>query len=198
MFTVALLALAVAGCTTTGTPTVHPTDTTPSSMPTQTAPTGTPAPKSWLEGYTEYPHTGMDEQTLFNQAVGKFLLYYHNSDWTMPKTTETLSGDAHHGVIYKLQFSNPNAPEKTIIAGDSIKSTLQYYSGGSRGLMLTSDVFYDPATGTEYGSFTLPTGESKEVYMLAYINDDSAYDTYGKAIDIISLDFNPHYFEQVY
>ncbi len=198
MFIVALLALAVAGCTTTGTPTVHPTDTTPSSMPTQTAPTGTPAPTSWLDGYTEYPHTGMDEQTLFNQAVGKFLVYYHNSDWTMPKTGEMLHGDAHHGVIYKIQFSNPSGSEKTIIAGSDIKSTFQYYSGGSRGLMLTSDVFYDPATGTEYGSITLANGESKIVYMLAYINDDSAYDTYGKAIDIVSLDFNPHYFEQVY
>lgn len=194
MFTVALLALAVAGCTTTGTPTVHPTDTTPSSIPTQTAPTGTPAPKSWLDGYTEYPHTGMDEQTLFNQAVGRFLVYYRNVDWTMPKA----DGDSHHGLIYKLQFYNPNNPEKTIIAGSSIKSTLQDDSGGRRGLIFTSDVFYDPATDTDYNSFTLANGETKDVYMLAYINDDSAYDTYGKAIDIVSLDFNPHYFEQVY
>jgi hypothetical protein len=198
MFTVALLALAVAGCTTTGTPTVHPTDTTPSSMPTQTAPTGTPAPTSWLDGYTEYPHTGMDEQTLFNQAVGKFLVYYHNSDWTMPKAGEMLHGAAHHGVIYKLQFTNPNEPAKTITAGYDIKSTIQYYSGGSRGWMPVAEDFYDPANGTLYGSLTLAKGESKTVYMLAYINDDSAYDSYGKAIDTVSIDWNPQYYAQVY
>ena len=109
-----------------------------------------------------------------------------------------LHGEAHHGVIYKLQFSNPNGSAKTITAGDDIKSTIQYFSGGSRGWMPTADVFYDPVTGTEYGSFTLANGESKKVYMLAYINDDSAYDSYGKAIDIVSLDWNPQYYAQVY
>ena len=34
--------------------------------------------------------------------------------------------------------------------------------------------------------------------MLAYINDDAAYDSYGKAIDIVSIDWNPQYYAQVY
>ena len=34
-------------------------------------------------------------------------------------------------------------------------------------------------------------GESKEVYMLAYITGDSYYDSYGSAIDTVSLDLNP-------
>jgi hypothetical protein len=192
MFIVALLALAVAGCTTTGTPTAHPTDTTPSSMPTQTAPTGTPAPTSWLNGYSEEPNTGMHQQTMFNQMVCKFL-YYHNSDWTLPHALRTMYGNAHHGVIYRLELSNPTGSDQIITAGDTIKSTIQYFKSGNRGYMPTSEIFYDPATSTEYGTFTIANGATREVYMLAYITNDSAYDSYGSAIDTVSLDLNPHY-----
>jgi hypothetical protein len=196
MFTVALLALAVAGCTTTGTPSGHPTDTTPSAIPTQTIPTGTPAPTSWLNGYTEVPNPGMQHQAMFNQVDCKFLVYYHNSDWTLPHALRTMYGNAHHGVIYKLQLTNPSGSAQTITAGDTIKSTIQYFKSGSRGYMPTSEVFYNPATNEEYGTFTIANGETKDIYMLSYITNDSAYDSYGSSIDTVSLDLNPHYYEQ--
>jgi hypothetical protein len=196
MFTVALLALAVAGCTTTGTPTAHPTDTTPGTIPTQTPPTGTPAPTSWLNGYSEVANPGMQQQAMVNQVVCKFPVYYHNSDWTMPHALRTMYGNAHHGVIYRLQFTNPTGSQQTITAGDTIKSTVQYFMKGSRGYMPTSEVFYDPATQAEYGQVILANVESREVYMLSYITNDSAYLSYGSGIDTVSLDLNPHYFEQ--
>jgi hypothetical protein len=196
IFIVAMLTLAVAGCTTTGTPTAHPTDTTPSAIPTGTIPTGTPTPTPWLGGYSEVQNPGVQQQTMYNQMTCKFQVYYRNSDWTMPQEMKTTKGNAHHGVIYKLQISNPSGAEQTITAGDTIKSTIQYFINGKRDWMPTSDVFYDPATGKEYGTFTLPNGESKEVYMLAYITGDSYYDSYGSAIDTVSLDLNPHYYEQ--
>jgi hypothetical protein len=196
IFIVAMLTLAVAGCTTNDTPTVHPTDTTPSAIPTGTVPTGTPTPTPWLSGYSEVQNPGVQQQTMYNQMTCKFQVYYHNSDWTMPKGMRTMYGNAHHGVIYKLQLSNPSGSEQTITAGDTIKSTMEYMIQGKRDWISTSDVFYDPATGTEYGTFTLANGNSKEVYMLAYITNDSAYDSYGSAIDIVSLELNSGYVYQ--
>jgi hypothetical protein len=193
-----MLTLAVAGCTTTGTPSGHPTDTTPSAIPTQTVPTGTPAPASWLNGYSEEPNKAMQQQPLVNQVVCKFPVYYRNSDWTMPHALQTMYGNAHHGVIYKLQFTNPTGTEQSITAGDTIKSTIQYFSGGKRGYMPTSEVFYNPATSTEYGTFTIANGETKDIYMLSYITNDSAYQSYGSAIDTVSLDLNPHYYQWGY
>ncbi len=99
-------------------------------------------------------------------------------------------------MIYKLQFSNPSGSDQRITAGDTIKSTIQYYINGKRDWMPTSEIFYDPATNTEYGTFTIANGETKDVYMLSYITNDSAYESYGKAIDTVSLDLNPHYYEQ--
>ncbi|HEY3273487.1 MAG TPA: hypothetical protein VGJ92_06980, partial [Methanocella sp.] len=80
--------------------------------------------------------------------------------------------------------------------GETVKSTMEYIIHGKRDWMPTSEVFYDPATGTEYGTFTLANGDSKEVYMLAYITNDSAFDLYGSGIDIVSLDLNPGYIYQ--
>jgi hypothetical protein len=196
MFIVALLALAVAGCTGTGTPTAHPSDTTPGTIPTQTAPTATPGPKSWLEGYSEYRNTGMQQQPLVNQVDVKFEVYYHNSDWTMPQSMRTLKGNAHHGVIYKLQFTNQKAGTQSITAGDTLKSTVQYFTNGSRGYISTSEVFYDPNTDSEYGTFNIANGETRDVYMLSYFTSDAEYAAYGSHIDTVSLDLNPHYYEQ--
>jgi hypothetical protein len=93
-------------------------------------------------------------------------------------------------------LTNPSGSDQRITAGDTIKSTIQYFINGKRDWMPTSEVFYDPATGTEYGTFTLANGDSKEVYMLAYITNDSAYDLYGKGIDTVSLELNPGYVYQ--
>jgi hypothetical protein len=198
MFTVALLALAVAGCTTTGTPTARPTDTTPSAIPTQTQPTATPSPKPFLAGYTEHLEGG--KQGLPGQQVPQvtctFEAVYNNSDWTMPSELKTLYGYSTHGVIYKLLFDNPTGAEQIIVAGDDIKSDIQYYVNGKANLMPTSEVFYDPGTKTTYGELKIASGKSKEVYMLAYITNDSAYDAYGRYINLVSIDLFPHYYYQ--
>jgi hypothetical protein len=199
MFTVALLALAVAGCTTTGTPTVQPTDTTPSAIPTQTPPTGTPVPGSWLNGYSEYLKGGTQQLpgNAIPPAECTFEAVYHDADWTMPYELLTLNGYAEHGAIYKLRFTNPTGEAYTIVAGDTVKSTFPYYYNGKAGIIPTSDTFYDPGTKTEYGTVVVPAGNSREVYMLAFITNNSNYETYGSYITNPSLDLNPHYFEQV-
>jgi len=199
MFTVAVLALAVAGCTTTGTPTAQPADTTPSAIPTQTLPTGTPTPEFWLNGYSEY-FKGVTQQLPGNeipQPECTFEAVYYDDDWTMPYDLRTLYGYARHGAIYKLIFNNPTGSNYTIMAGDTVKSNMHYFYNGKANLMPTSDTFYDPGTKTGYGSLELAPGKSREVYMLAFITNDSMYDKYGSYINFVSLDLNPHYFEQV-
>jgi hypothetical protein len=194
-----LLAMAVAGCAATSTTTPHPTDTTPSTMPTQTPPTGTPAPQPFLSGYAEYLN-GATQPVLGAEIPPVTCTYeavYHDSNLTMPHALQTQYGYAHHGAIYRLSFANPTGAEKTIVAGDNIRSFLQYVKQGSRQYVATSDVFYDPATRSEYGELRLAPGQSKEVYMLAYITNDSVYDQYGSLLDPRpSIDLNPHYFEQ--
>lgn len=198
MFAVALLALAVAGCATTGTPTAQPTGTTPGATPTQTPPTGTPAPTHWLSGYTEYPGSGFQRLpgNEIPQAECAFEATYRNEDWTMPYELRTLDGYTGHGVIYKLKFKNPSGSPYTIVAGDTVKSNIQYYYEGRAHIIPTSDTFYDPDTKTDYGMLSVPAGESREVYMLAFFTNDSAYDLYGDYINFVSLDLNPHYSEQ--
>ena len=195
MFTVALLALAVAGCAGTGTPTAHPTDTTPSTLPTQTAPTATPAPVSWLNGYTEDVR-GMTQRlpgTEVPQVECTLEAVYHTGNWMMPAGLRTYNGSAEHGAIYKLLFHNPTGSAYTIVAGDTIKSDIQYYYGGMAYVIGTSDIFYDPGTDTQYSTFDVPAGQSREVYLLAYVTSNAAYDAYGSYINLESIDLNPHY-----
>lgn len=189
---VAVLALAVAGCTSpTGTPTAHPTDTTPSTIPTQTAPTGTPAPTPWLGGLTKYANGGT--QPLVSQVTCTFEAVYYDSNWTMPHALQTQYGFARHGAVYQLFFANPTGSNQSIAAGYEIKSNIQYYSNGVRGMVASSDVFYDPATQTEFGEIKLKPGESRTVYMLAYITNDTAFVTHKSGLERPSLDVNPQY-----
>ncbi len=195
MLIVALVALAVAGCTSpTATPTEHPTDTTPSSIPTQTVPTGTPAPTPWLSGYTKADINR--EQPLVSQVTTTYEALYHTADWSMPHALRTQYGYADHGAIYQILFSNPTGKNQTIVAGYDIKSSLTYLekNTGYRKMISSSDVFYDPGTKTEYGEVKLAPGDSKRVYMLAYITNNTAYDAYGSLLDPKpGLDVNPQY-----
>jgi hypothetical protein len=192
MLIVALTALAVAGCTTpTASPTGHPTDTTPSSIPTQTLPTGTPTPASWLSDYTKYANGG--KQPLVNQVTCTFEAVYYNSNWSMPHALQTQYGYAHHGAIYQLLFANPTGSNQSVVAGYDVKSNIQYYGDGYRGFIPSSDVYYDPITKTEYGELKLAPGESRSVYMLGYISNDTAFVTHKKALERPSLDVNPQY-----
>lgn len=192
---VAMLALAIAGCTSpSGTPTAKPTDTTPSAIPTQTVPTGTPAPTPWLSGYTKID-VNM-EQPLVSQVTSNYEAVYHSDNWSMPHAMRTQYGSANHGAIYQIRFSNPTGSNQTIVAGYDIKSSLTYLEKGTgyRKMVLSSDVFYDPYTKEEYGEVKLLPDESREVYMLAYITNNTAYDAYGSVLDPKpGLDLNPQY-----
>jgi len=196
MLIVALLALAVAGCSApSATPTAHPTDTTPSGLPTQTAPTPTPGPNAWLSGFTEYDINRV--QPFINGVTSDYEAVYHTANWTMPDSIQTQYGYAHYGCVYRLLFTNPTGDPQQIVAGDTVKSDVTYVDQrGYRGYVYTSDVFYDPATKSQYGTVNLAPGDSKEVYMFTYITNDSAYATWGPWLDPKpGLDVNPHYFE---
>lgn len=188
-------AIVTAGCSTPGTPTPVPS-ATPSAQPSQASPTGTPSPAPWLSGYAEYKRgvtqpvagAGIPQVTCTLEAI------YHNSDWTLPGTLRTLYGNAHHGAIYLLSFTNPSSSSQDIRAGDSIRSIVDYHSNGMVGLFETWDTFYDPATNAEYSTLTLAPGQSQKAYMIAYITNDSKYEQYASVIDELpSLDWNPHY-----
>ncbi len=196
MSIVALLALAVAGCTTTATPTAHPTDITPSALPTQALPTATPSPAPFLAGYAEHPNGATQglPGTQVPQVTCTFVAVYYNSDWTMSAELKTLYGYASHGVVYKLRFNNPTGSQQTIAAGDDIKADVQYFVNGRANVIPTSETFYDPGTKQSSNQLTLASGQTREVYMLAYITNDSAYDAYGRYINLVSIDLNPHYY----
>ncbi|OPY26560.1 MAG: hypothetical protein A4E28_02451 [Methanocella sp. PtaU1.Bin125] len=192
MLIVALTALAVAGCTTpAATPTGHPTDTTPSALPTQTPPTATPAPTPWLSGYAKYANGGT--QPLVSQVTCTFEAVYYDNNWSMPHALQTQYGFAHHGAIYQLLLANPTGSNQTIVAGYDIKSNIQYYYNGVRGGVSTSETFYDPGTKAEFAELRLAPGESRTVYMLAYITNDTAYETHKVGLERPSLDVNPQY-----
>jgi hypothetical protein len=192
MLIVAMLALAAAGCTSpSGTPTAHPSDTTPSSIPTQTLPTGTPAPTPWLSGYTKYANGG--EQPFVNQVTCTFVAVYYDNNWSMPHALQTQYGYAHHGAIYQLLYANPTGSNQSVVAGYDVKSNIQYYGNGVRGGVSSSDVYYDPISKTEYGEVKLAPGESRTVYMLAYITNDTAFEAHKSALERPSLDVNPQY-----
>jgi hypothetical protein len=189
---VALMALAVAGCTSpSATPTGHPTDTTPGTLPTQTPATATPGPTSFLSGYTKYVNGGT--QPFVNQVTCTFEAVYNNSDWSMPHALQTQFGHADHGAIYQLLYYNPTDSNQTIAAGYDVKSHVEYYGNGIRGLIPTSDIYYDPITNTEFGTVTLKPGESRELYMLAYITNNSEYVAHKGTIERPSLDVHPQY-----
>ncbi len=197
MLIVGLLALAIAGCTgPSASPTGHPTDTTPSTIPTQTLPTGTPAPTPWLGGFTKYANGG--EQPLVSQVTCKFVASYHDGNWTMPHALQTQYGFAHHGAIYELLLANPTDGNQSVVAGYDVKSNIQYYRSGQRGMVSTSDVFYEPATKAEYGQLKLAPGESRTVYMLAYFTNDTAYVANEDWLERPSLDVNPQYVYNVH
>lgn len=201
-----LAVLAIAGCASPApaTPTPRPSDTTPSALPTQEPP-ATPKPTSWLDGYTVYDMSNMRPwQPLTNGVKSHQEKIYVKPDWSMPKPLELYGGKyAHHGAILLLTFQNPSDSSKSVHAGGApmmgdagVKSIINYVDPANHQtkIFLSTDEFYDPQTKTSANTLSLGPGETKQVYMLCYITNDTYYDRYSGSIDPkIGLDANPAY-----
>lgn len=198
---IALLMMAIAGCTlpfnpvkTSPTAAAHPSDTTPGVIVTQQSPvTATPTSSYWLSGYKEINVNR--EQYLPGRTKITYDKLYHTDDWNMPFP---LGGPgvraASHGAVLKVKFYNPSSSTWAVLLDNDVKATFSYFdANGVRHPLVTADVFYDEATDKTFMETTVAPGQTKSMWILAYISSDADYEKYGGRLDTPTLDANPGY-----
>ena len=199
---IALLTLSAAGCTlpsgTNGkaspTPTPYPTDITPGVITTQQPPvTATPESSYWLSGYKEINVNR--EQTLPNKNKVRLDKIYHRDDWKMPfPMGGTGSKVSSYGAVMKVKFYNPTSSTSTIVLDSDVKATFTYFDpNGIRKGLVTADFFYDEDTGKTFMETSVAPGQTKTLWILAYISKDEDYEKSGGRLDTPGLDANPGY-----